>query len=94
MRREPKERACRDEPLGGVVLVPLYGISVVHGKLVMEIVVPLAKGQEGGEEVITRGVLVIERRLPEPVGEGVDAESRLYACSVTSHAHISTGIRT
>ena len=56
-----------NEPLGWVVLVPLDGISVVHGKLVMEIVVPLAKGQEGGEEVITRGVLVIVCRLSQVV---------------------------
>ena len=83
-----------DEPLGRVILVPLDGVTVVHGELVVEVVVAFTNSAECGDHVITRGVLVIERRLPEPVGKGVDAESRLYACSVTSHAHISTGIRT
>lgn len=67
VRRQPEERACHDEPFGGVVLVPFHGVSIVHGKLVMEIVVPLAKGQDGGEEVITRGVLVIVCRLSQVV---------------------------
>lgn len=67
MRRQSKERARHDEPLGGVVLVPFHRIPIVHGKLVMEIVVPFAKGQDGGEEVITRGVLVIVCRLSQVV---------------------------
>lgn len=66
-----------DEPLGGVVLVPLDGVPVVGRELVVEVVVPLAHGDEGREEVVAGRVLVVERSLTQPVGERVDAEHRL-----------------
>ena len=40
----------------------------------VEIVIAFAEGDEGGEDVVTRGVTVIEGLIAEPVGEGVDAE--------------------
>jgi len=49
-----------NEPLGGVVLEPLDGISEIHGELVVEIVVTLSDGAESGEKVITRSVLVVK----------------------------------
>lgn len=42
-----------DGPLGGIVLVPLDGISVIGGELVVEVVVSLTEGNEGGDDVIT-----------------------------------------
>jgi hypothetical protein len=43
----------------------------------MEVVVTLADGDERGDPVVLRGVLVVEGSLTEPVGERVDAEGRL-----------------
>ena len=79
MAGETEPSADGDEPLGGVVLVPSDGVTVVHGELVVEVVVAFADGGESGDEVVTRGVLVVEGRLAEPVGERVDAEGRLYS---------------
>lgn len=59
-------------------MVPLDSVSVVHGKLVVEIVIALPDGDEGREHVITGCVLVIERSLTEPVSEGIDTEGRLF----------------
>ena len=66
-----------DEPLGRVVLVPFDSVSVVHRELVVEIVITLSDGDKGGDHVIAGCVLVIERSLAEPVGEGIDTERRL-----------------
>ena len=66
-----------DEPLGRVVLVPLDRVAEVHRELVVEVVVALADRRERGDEVVARGVLVVERRLAEPVRERVDAERRV-----------------
>jgi len=38
-------------------------------------VVTFSDGDESGEPVVTRSVLVVEGSLSEPVSEGVDAES-------------------
>jgi len=66
-----------DEPFGRVVLVPLDGVSIVHWELVVEIVVTLSDGNEGGDHVIAGRMLVVERSLAEPVSEGIDTEGRL-----------------
>merc|ERR1712227_600766 len=66
-----------DRPLGGVVLVPLDGVAVTGGELVVEVVVALAKGDDGGNDVVTRRVAVVERLVTEPVGKGVDTEGGL-----------------
>ena len=66
-----------DGPLGGVVLVPVDGIAVVGGELVVKVVVALAERREGGDVMITGRVAVVEWLVTEPVGDGVDAEGRL-----------------
>jgi hypothetical protein len=66
-----------DGPLGRVVLVPLDGVAVVGGKLVVEVVVALTKGNKGGDDVVPGRVAVIERLVTEPVGKRVDAEGGL-----------------
>jgi len=70
--------ASPDEPLGGVVLVPLNGVAVVHGELVVEVVVTFTNGDESGGKVVAGCMLIIERSLAEPVGERVNAEGRLF----------------
>ena len=66
-----------NEPLRGVILVPLDGIPIVHGELMMEVVVALTDGDECSDEVIPGSVFVVERCLTEPMSERVDAECRL-----------------
>ena len=66
-----------DEPFGRVVLVPFDSVSVVHGELVMEIVIALSDGDEGGDHVIAGCVLVVEGSLTEPVSEGIDTKGGL-----------------
>ena len=79
MSQGQKERWKRWEKkrLGLTVLVPLYCVSVVHWELVVEVVVSLADGNEGGDEVIFWSVLIVKRTVAEPVRERVDAEGRL-----------------
>jgi len=67
-----------DEPLSGVVLVPLYGITIVHRELVMEVVVTFTNSRKSCSEVISWSMLVIEGRFAEPVGKRVDTESGLH----------------
>jgi len=77
VRRETEQRHGRDEPFGRVVLEPPDGVPKVHGELVVEVVVTFSDGDERGDKVITRGVLVVERSVTEPMGEGVYAERRV-----------------
>lgn len=69
VRSKAKELHACDEPLGGVILVPLDGVAVVHWELVMEIVVTLSEGDKRGEDVIARSVLIVEGSLTKPVSE-------------------------
>lgn len=84
VRSEAELRHGPDEPLGGVVLVPLDGVAEVHGELVVEVVVTFADGDKGSDEVVLGGVLVVEGRLTEPVGKRVDTESRVVDKDETS----------
>ena len=69
--------ASPDEPLGGVILVPLDSVAIVHGELVMEVVVAFSNGDESSGEMIAGCVLVIEGSLSEPVSERVNTEGGL-----------------
>jgi hypothetical protein len=66
-----------DGPLGGVVLVPLDGVAVVRGELVVEVVVTLAESDKRGDDVVPGAVAVVEGLVAEPVSERVDAEGSL-----------------
>jgi hypothetical protein len=77
MARKSKLLAHPDKPLGRVVLIPPDGVTVVHGKLVVEVVVTFANGDERCCKVIPGSMLVIERCFSKPVGEGINAESGL-----------------
>lgn len=59
--------AYPDEPFGGIVLIPSDGITVVHGELMVEIVVTFANGDERSDKMVLGCVLIIERRVPEPM---------------------------
>ena len=49
MRRQSKFGASRDEPFGGVVLVPPDSVTVVSRELVMEVVISFSKGDKRGD---------------------------------------------
>lgn len=57
--------------------MPFDSISVVHRKLVVEIVIALPNGDEGSDNVISGCMLVIERCLAKPVSERVDTKGGL-----------------
>lgn len=66
-----------DHPLCGVVLVPLDGVTVIRGELVVEVVVALSERDKSRDDMIARRVSVVEGLVTEPVGQGVDAEGGL-----------------
>lgn len=74
MRSEAKGFHGTDEPFSGIILVPFNGVAVVHGELVVKIVVSLANRDDGGDEMIARGMLVIKGCLAKVMGETVYAE--------------------
>jgi hypothetical protein len=51
--------------------------SLQHPVLTVEVVVSLADSDQSGDEVVTRGVLVVESVLPEPMSQRVDTEGGL-----------------
>jgi len=69
MARKAQRLAGCDEPLRRVILVPLDGVSVVHGELVVKVMVAFADGDESGEEVVAGRVLVVKRCLSKPMRE-------------------------
>ena len=77
VRSKSKLLANPNEPLGGVVLVPSDRIPVVHWKLVVEVVVALPNGNKCSNQVVTRSVFIIKRRLAQPVSKRVDTKRRL-----------------
>lgn len=66
--------AAPNEPLGGIILVPLDGITVIHRELMMEIMIPLADGNERSKEMVAWCMLVVEWRRSKPVSDGVDTK--------------------
>ena len=74
VRSQTEPRHAGNEPFGRVVLIPFDGITIVHWELMVKVVVPFADGDESGEDVVTRSVLVIEWALPEVVSERIDTE--------------------
>ena len=79
-----------DEPLGGIILIPLDGIAIVHWELVMEVMVTLSKGDKRGENVITRSMLIVKGSFTEPVSERVDTEGRLSTKGESDCSYLST----
>lgn len=78
MAGETELRGGPDEPFGGIILIPLDCVTVVHGELVMEVVVPLTDGDESGDHVVAGSVLVVKRSVAKPVRKGVYTEGRLH----------------
>ena len=78
MTCEPDHLAERDEPFSWIVLVPFDSIAIIHGELVVEVVVALSNGDESGDDMVARSVLVVERCLTEPMSQGVDTKCGLH----------------
>lgn len=77
MVSKPNLMAQPNQPLGGIVLVPLDCVTIIHGELMMEIVIAFSECYEGSQQVISRRVLVIVRRVANPMGNGIDTRRRL-----------------
>ena len=69
--------ASPNEPFRRVILIPLDGVTIIHGELVVEVVVTFANGGKSGDNMVTRGMLVVERAVSEPVRQRIHTESRL-----------------
>jgi hypothetical protein len=78
VRSETEPLHGNDEPLSRIILIPLDGVAVVHGELMVEVVVTLTNGNESGNDMVTRSVLVVEGSLAKPVSKRVDTEGRLW----------------
>jgi hypothetical protein len=88
MRRQTDLGAKRDEPLGRVILVPPNGVPIVRRELVMKIVIALAKGDEGRDQVVPRRMPIVERRFPKPMGERVEREDAVVHAAHPQRARI------
>lgn len=75
--RQAEQRGCLNEPFRRIVSELPVRVSIVHRELVVEIVVALADRHERRNDMVSRRMFVIERRLTEPVRERVDAERRV-----------------
>lgn len=82
--RKPLQVVCQthsgtagNEPLGWIVLVPKERIAVVHRKLMVEIVVSLAHGEDSRDDVIARSQDVVVGCVSQPVRNGVDTKRTL-----------------
>jgi len=84
MGRQTDLGTARDEPFGRIILIPPNGVPIVRRELVMKVVIALAKGDEGGDEVVPRRMPIVERGLSEPMRERVERE---YAVVDRAHAH-------
>lgn len=66
-----------DCPLGGVILMPFDGITIVRGKFVMEVVVTFTESDKSSDDVVTRRVAVVKWLVTKPVSQRVDAKGCL-----------------
>lgn len=58
-----------DGPLCGIILVPLNGVSVVGGELVVEVVISFTQGDQSSDDVVARRVAVVKGLVSEPMGQ-------------------------
>lgn len=66
-----------NRPLGGIILMPFNSIPIVRGELVVKIVVAFPKSDKSGDDMVARGVAIIEGLVTEPMSERVHAERGL-----------------
>ena len=92
MRGKTKPTTNSDEPFGRVILVPPDSVPKIRGELMVEVVIALAQCNYCSDGVITGSVLVVKRRIAEPVRQGVYAEGRVMdeEKSGSSGIYIST----
>jgi hypothetical protein len=86
MRRQANFGAKRDEPFGGIILIPSNGIPIVRRELVMKVVIAFPERDEGGDQMVPRRMPIVERRLSEPMRERVEREDAMMH---QAHAHRS-----
>jgi len=91
MARKSKFVANRNEPFGGVPLVPFRGVPVVHRELMMKVVVPLSEGHKRRDKVVSWRVLIIECAFAQPMSQRVDRKGRLQIFISANWTNIEAG---
>lgn len=66
-----------DGPFCWIVLPPFDRVAVVGWKLVVEVMVSLAEGYEGGYDVVSWGIAIIEGLFADPMGKGIHTKGGL-----------------
>ncbi|MNO78529.1 hypothetical protein D3C76_696730 [compost metagenome] len=79
---QPAPGGGADQPLGGIELPPADAVAVVVLEQVVEVVIPLAEGEEGQDAVVPGAVAIGERLAAPDMGKGVDEEG-----GVMGHHH-------
>ncbi|MNL02334.1 hypothetical protein D3C87_1228360 [compost metagenome] len=82
---QPAPGGGADQPLGGVELPPVDAVAVVVLEQVMEVVIPLAEGEEGQDAVVPRTVAIGEGLAAPDVGKGVDEEGGMVGHHHAQH---------
>jgi len=77
-----------NDPFGGVILVKLDGVSVVIGELVVEVVVTLAKSQQGCDDTVAGGVFISKRSKTPEVSQGVHHEGVVVDEELAEHGSV------
>ncbi len=67
-----------NDPFAGIPMVPADSITVVVGKLVMKIVIPLAVGQDGSKPMIARGNGAVILTAAKGVSIGINKERGVH----------------
>ncbi len=80
--RQTAPGGAANEPLGGIELPPVNTVAIVVFEQVVEVVVPLAEGEEGQDAVVPGAVAIGEGLAAPDVGQGVDEEG-----GVVGHHH-------
>ena len=83
---EPEFFQCANRPLGGVKLPWLHAVAVVVLKLVVEVVVALAKGEQRHQPTVARGTACRVGLAAERVAEAVDEKGHVMHGHQPRHA--------
>ena len=75
--RNPELAKQEDKPLCRIVLIPNNRIAIIAGKLMMEIMIPLAHRNQRSKHMIPRTPTIVKRLLANPMRKTVHAERSL-----------------
>ena len=108
MCREPKPLKDPDPPFRWIILIPFDSVSVITREpassekrtrkkariLVVEVMIAFSKSNNGSQQMVPWGQLVVKSRVPQPVGQRVDTECRLRNSFISSISPAKRGLLT